>query len=176
MNKSKIAWLVTKIAFGCFLLVLLPQEISARTHPRGYCELVPETWKPSLEQVKDYLDESSKAESQAPQQTLNRMSQNLADIRDTQLFIIYVQLMQNLDTSGQAKLFKEQKSWLSKRVEYAQAAVVSKGGSLDPLEYSGAFQKITELRLAELQKRLQHPRNSVSFVKIGGQPKIPVFR
>jgi uncharacterized protein YecT (DUF1311 family) len=159
MYKNRILWLVIKLAFGCFLLVLLPQEVSARTHPRGYCELVPETWTPSLEQVKDYLDEASKAQPEAPQQALNQMSQNLADISDTRLFITYIQLMQKLDIQGQAKLFEEQKRWLGKRAESAQAAVISTGGSLAPLEYSGAFKKITEERLAELQKRLQQPRN-----------------
>lgn len=89
MNKKTFAWLVFKLFFSCFLLVLLPQESSARIHPRGYCELVPETWKPSLEQVKVYLDESSKIDTKAPQQALNQMSRNLADILDTQLFIVY---------------------------------------------------------------------------------------
>ena len=159
MNTNKMAWLVIKIAFSCFLLVLLPQEASARTHPRGYCELVPNTWTPSLEQVKDYLDEASKAQPEAPQQALNQMSQNLADISDTRLFIAYIQLMQKLDIQGQAKLFEEQKRWLSKRADDARAGVISTGGSLAPLEYSGAFKKITEVRLAELQKRLQQPRN-----------------
>lgn len=158
MKKNKMAWLVLKLAFGCFFLVFLPQEASARLHPRGYCELVPDTWTPSLDQVKDYLDESAKAQPEAPQQVLNQMSQNLADIRDTQLFIVYIQLMQKLDIQGQAKLFEEQKRWLSKRDKYAQAAVISTGGSLAPLEYSGAFKKITDERFAELQKRLQQPR------------------
>lgn len=159
MNKKIFALLVFKLFFSCFLLVLLPQEASARIHPRGYCELVPETWTPSLEQVKDYLEEASKAQPEAPQQVLNQMSQNLADVSDTRLFIAYIQLMQKLDIQGQAKLFEEQKRWLDKRAENAQAAVISTGGSLAPLEYSGAFKKITEERLAELQKRLQQPRN-----------------
>lgn len=68
-------------------------------------------------------------------------------------------MIQTLDAQGQAELFEEQKRWLVKRAENAQAAVISKGGSLTPLEYSGAFKKITEERLAELQKRLQQPRN-----------------
>lgn len=159
MNKNKTARPVCKIILGCFFLVLMPPPTPARDHPCGQCDLIPETWTPSLEQVKDYLDESSKAEVQAPQQTLNRMSQNLADISDAQLFIVYIQLMQTLEAQGQAGLFEEQKRWLGKRAESAQAAVISKGGSLAQLEYNGAFKKITEERLAELQKRLQQPRN-----------------
>jgi len=165
VNKNKTAWPVFKLILGCFFLVLMPLQAAARDHPCGQCELIPETWMPSLEQVKDYLDESSKAEVQAPQQTLNRMSQNLADISDAQLFIVYIQLIQTLEAQEQAGLFEEQKRWLGKRAESVQAAVISKGGSLAPLEYNSVFKKITEERLAELQKRLQQPLNINSSKK-----------
>jgi uncharacterized protein YecT (DUF1311 family) len=59
-----------------------------------------------------------------------------------------------LDGKEQRDLFDEQKNWLAKRDELAQAAVVSKGGSLAPLEYASAFRKVTEKRLAELEQRL----------------------
>ena len=149
MNKSNRP--VFQIALCSLFLLVHAQEIGAR----GRCELVPETWAPALEQVSGYLEDSAKVEIKAPQQTLNQNSQNLADIRDAQLFILYIELMQRLDARGQAELFKEQKRWLGKRVEYAQSAVVSKGGSLAPLEYNGAYKKYTEDRLLQLQKRLQ---------------------
>jgi uncharacterized protein YecT (DUF1311 family) len=38
--------------------------------------------------------------------------------------------MQNLAAKEQEKLFNEQKNWLAKRDEFAQSAVVSKGGVL----------------------------------------------
>ena len=120
MNKSNRP--VFQIALGCLLLVLYAPETLAR----GRCELVPETWAPSLEQVSAYLEESAKADAKASQQTLNQNSENLADIRDAQLFILYIELMQRLDARGQAELFKEQKRWLGKRIEYAQSAVISK--------------------------------------------------
>ncbi|PPK73941.1 uncharacterized protein DUF1311 [Methylobacter tundripaludum] len=151
MTKSKPTASVVQIALGCFLLVLHAPEIDAR----GRCELVPESWAPSLEQVSGYLEEAAKADTKASQQTLNQNSQNLADICDAQLYILYIELMQRLDARGQAELFKEQKRWLGKRVDYAQSAVVSKGGSLAPLEYNGAYKKYTEDRLLQLQKRLQ---------------------
>lgn len=155
MNKGKIAYFVFKIAFGYSLLVYMLPQTFACDPPHGHSTLVPETWRPALEQVSGYLEESAKADVRASQQTLNQNSQNLADIRDAQLFIVYIQLMRALDTQGQAKLFEEQKHWLVKRAEYAEAAVISKGGSLAPLEYNSAFKKITEERLIELQKRLQ---------------------
>lgn len=155
LTESAAKRLFLGIAFGGLLLVLLPSATSARDLPRGYCELVPDAWTPALDQVGDYLAESSKTEAQASQQALNQMSQNLADVRDAQLFITYIQLMQTLDARGQTQLFEEQMRWLDKRNESARASVISKGGTLAPLEYSGAFRKITEERLLDLQKRLQ---------------------
>lgn len=151
MNKSRTIISVFQIALGCLILILYVSETGARER----CELVPETWKPALEQVSGYLEESAKADARASQQTLNQNSQNLSDIRDAQLFIVYIQLMQTLDTQEQARLFAEQKHWLGQRAEYAEAAVISRGGSLAPLEYNSAFKKITEERLTELKKRLQ---------------------
>lgn len=159
MNKSKIARLVFKMVFGYFLLVLpTPETLASDCLPERY-ELIPENWTPSLEQTRDYLDESFKVNAEVPQQTLNQMSKNLADISDAQLFIVYIRLVQTLDARGQAELFDEQQRWLAERATAAQAAVISKGGSLAPLEYSGAFKKITDERLGELQKRLQQARN-----------------
>ncbi len=146
---------------GCLLLWLIPSTTFALNGASAAAHLVPEFWVPSLEQVAETLDESSKGDTQASQQALNRVSQNLADVRDAQLFITYIHLMQALDARGQAQLFEEQKRWLGKRDELARAAVVSKGGTLAPLEYSGAFRKITEERLAELQKRLQQGTSTI---------------
>jgi uncharacterized protein YecT (DUF1311 family) len=79
----------------------------------------------------------------------------MADLRDAELFIVYVQLMQALAPQERTKLFKEQERWLSERDERAQAAVVSKGGTLEPLEYSSAYRSITERRLSVLRQLLR---------------------
>jgi uncharacterized protein YecT (DUF1311 family) len=115
---------------------------------------VPSGWKPSLEQVQTSLQDELDTKAQKSQQYLNRTSQNLSDLADAQLFITYTLLMQNLDGKEQKTLFDEQKTWLAKRDELAQSAVVSKGGSLAPLEYASAFRQVTEKRLAELEQRL----------------------
>ena len=163
MNKGyterRVTRFVSSVAFGGFLLVLMPSVTLARDLPRARCELVPDSWTPSLDQVRESVEESATAEAQTSQQSLNQTSQNLADLRDAQLFIDYVQLMQTLDVRGQTDLFEEQKRWLSKRAEKARASVVSKGGTLKPLEYSDSFRKITEERLAELEKRLHQRTN-----------------
>lgn len=115
--------------------------------------LVPSEWKPSLGQVQTTIQDELETKAQKSQQYLNRASQNLSDLADAQLFITYTLLIQNLDGKEQKALFDEQKNWLAKRDETAQSAVVSKGGSLAPLEYAGAFRQVTEKRLAELEER-----------------------
>ena len=163
MNKNKIARLLSKLVFACLLLVLLSSETFARDSARRHCKLVPAEWSPSLGQVADFFDESIKAENQVSQQTMNLLSQNLVDVRDSQLFIIYIQLMQTLDKKKQNDLYEEQKRWLVKRTKSADASVSSKGGTLAPLEYNGAFNKITEERLRELQKRLQQSGSNCNW-------------
>lgn len=124
-------------------------------------ELVPTEWKPSLEQVQEDVEEIIAAQPNQSQQAMNRASQNMADLADAQLFISYILLMQKLDEKGRAELLKEQKAWLAQRATSAQAAVVSQGGSLAPLEYASAFGEITKKRLAELEARLaQQPTSA----------------
>ncbi len=142
-----------------FALVLsLSSPGLVRTEERG--ELVPGAWAPSLEQAQTYLEDEAEAKERKSQQFLNRTSQSMADLRDAQLFITYVLLMQTLNEKEGTDLFNEQKQWLDKREELASAAVVSKGGTLEPLEYSGAFRKITEERLAEFEKRLAQQKSN----------------
>jgi uncharacterized protein YecT (DUF1311 family) len=158
--KINVGPIVSTIAMGCLLFGLPSLPASARNHLSSNSQIVPESWVPSLDQVAEALEESAKADTQISQQALNRTSQNLADIRDAQLFIAYLRLMQTLDTRGQAHLFKEQTHWLNQRKEKARASIVSKGGSLEALEYNDAFRQMTEERLTELKARLQKRLNS----------------
>ena len=144
------------IVLGILLLVACAPKPEAR---QKYTEqtptiLVPTEWTPSLEQVQEAVEEGIAAQPHQSQQGLNRASQNLADLVDARLFITYVLLLQKLDEKGRKTLFAEQKAWLTQRAASARAAVVSKGGSLAPLEYASAFSDITKKRLAELEARL----------------------
>lgn len=114
---------------------------------------IPENWKPSLEQVREQVDSLANQTAPASQQQLSQSSQNMADVADVQLFISYIQLMQRLDQQQRSDLFKEQQAWLETRIQQASAAIISKGGSLAPLEYNDAFIEITEARLKDLQQR-----------------------
>ncbi len=160
-HKCIVARYFLRMALYGILLLILPLAISARDTPQCHYGLVPDTWTPSLNQVGENLTELYETEAQLSQQALNQLSQDLVDIRDAQLFITYIILTQTIDNLGRAQLFDEQKRWLAKRDELARAAVVSKGGSLAPLEYSGAFRKITEERIAELQDRLQQSTSTI---------------
>src|SRR5262249_23628868 len=139
------------IVIGVLLLVSCAPEPEAQQKrmERTPTILVPTEWRPSLEQVQEDVEESIAAQPQQSQRVLNRASQNLADLVDARLFITYVLLQQKLDEKGRKALFMEQKAWLTQRTASARAAVVSKGGSLAPLEYASAFSDITKKRLAE---------------------------
>lgn len=165
MNKNKLVKTAIALLFGFFIVVAAFSESTVKPTSETHCDFVPTDWQPSLDQVADTLNELENNESPLAQQAMNLMSQSLADVKDAQLFIVYVQLTETLDVKGRIKLRAEQKQWLGKRAASAEAAVVSKGGSLAPLEYSSAFRKITEERLAELQKLLQQPASINKVVK-----------
>jgi len=139
------------------ILALTAVSPAERCLAAGRSRLVPGGWNPSLEDVRTYVDEDCSGATKS-QRALTEASRSRTDLRDAQLFITYVLLIDALDEAGRARLFNEQKQWLAKRERLAQAAVVSKGGTLEPVEYSGAFRKITEERLAVLEKRLAERR------------------
>ena len=142
-----------------FLICLVFALVSAcsssvRDSAESPPQLVPSEWKPSLEQLQTSIQDELETKAQKSQQYFNRTSQNLSDLADAQLFITYILLMQSLNGKEQKTLFDEQKNWLAKRDELARSEVVSKGGSLAPLEYASAFRQVTEKRLTELEQRL----------------------
>ncbi len=142
------------------IIVLFPLSSPGRDLSNERRELVPGEWNPSLESVQTYIEEEFAAKTRKDQRFLNRTSQSMADLGDAHLFITYVLLMQTLDAKERTELFNEQKRWLNEREKLAQAAVKSKGGSLEPLEYSSAFRRITEQRLTELEKRFKRERTT----------------
>lgn len=113
-----------------------------------------------MEQVQENLAEVVDKNPNKSQQALNRAVQDMADLLDARVFITYVTLMDALEDAAKKDLFNEQQQWLSQRTEMAQRAVISKGGSLERLEYAGEYRRITEERLAELQNRLKQVKRS----------------
>lgn len=153
--KEKKRFYGDKVGVGLGMLVIFTTELAlGQDSLRDRCQLAPDQWMPSLEQVQENVTDSLAARPNQSQQALNRSSQDLADLADAQLFIIYVSLMQRLDEKERNKLFDEQKQWLAQRAASSRAAVVSRGGSLEKLEYAEAFRRTTERRLTELRSRL----------------------
>lgn len=152
--RTKTGQSIVFMVLSFLLTVLPPMSVLAQKASPHYLQIVPPSWMPSLDQVAEFFEEIVDSDAQASQQALNRIGQNLADLRDAQLFIVYMKLMQHLDADLRMSLFKEQEHWLNQRKEKAQASVVSQGGTLASLEYSDTFRKITEERLKELQARL----------------------
>jgi uncharacterized protein YecT (DUF1311 family) len=153
-------WLV--LVSAIFLVgSVLPATAGAPVDPK----FVPGGWTPSLDQVREYLEDEPGGGT--GQQALNRSGQNLADLQDAQLFITYVRLMETLNAKERKTLYHEQKRWLARREELAKKAVRSEGGTLGPLEYSGAFLKITEERLRILENRLSRQRTPIDITRHG---------
>lgn len=151
-----------RLCLGIIILLLVVSCAPRRDEAGAPAPVIPSDWKPSLDQVQDELQDASQRNPNKSQQALNRASRAMADLVDARLFIAYVRLFESLDQAARADLFNEQKNWLANRVERAQAAITAKGGSLAPLEYSVHYRKLTEERLAELEKRLKHAKDEFS--------------
>ena len=59
------------MAIGGFFLVLLSSPSFARDRSHEFNIVVPESWTPSLDQLKETLEASSKTDSQTSQQAMN---------------------------------------------------------------------------------------------------------
>ena len=130
-------------------LWIIPLSAFAQTKTR----IIPEGWLPALAPaIKTALDHLREANSQ---NEMNKLSREVADMTDAQLFIAYVRLYEKLSPKERENLVAEQTAWLKKRPAAARKGVESEGGSLAPLEANNAELTYTEKRLAELRARLK---------------------
>ncbi|MDQ6861395.1 MAG: lysozyme inhibitor LprI family protein [Verrucomicrobiota bacterium] len=138
------------------MLVALLLSIFASASPvraQTKSTIVPADWLPALApSLKSALDNLRDADSQSE---MNRLSREVADMTDAQLFIAYVRLYEKLSPKEREKLFAEQAAWLKKRPAAAKKRVESSGGSLAPLEANNAEVTYTEKRLTELRARFK---------------------
>lgn len=127
-------------------LVLLGPSIA-----RADADVVPPDWLPALHQsIKNTLAQMKDSTST---EELNRLSRQVAEMRDAQLYIAYVRLYEKLGSKARAKLVTEQAEWLAARAKAAKKK--SKSGSLAELEANNAEVTFTEARLNELRARYQ---------------------
>jgi uncharacterized protein YecT (DUF1311 family) len=136
----------------CILPVVFPP--SAQSGEREGT-ILPREWRPDGTAASEWLGKDL-TEMQA-QQGMNQLSRCLADLRDAELFAIYVRLFERLSEPERRLLLREQEAWLVARRKAAENAVESEGGSLAPYEANSAEMKFTERRIAELTKRLAAP-------------------
>src|SRR4051794_18224745 len=126
---------------------------SASLNAQTKSKIIPDDWLPALApSIKTSLENLREANAQ---QEMNRLSREVADMTDAQLFIAYVRLYEKLSPKEREKLFAEQAAWLKKRPAAAKKGVESEGGSLAPLEANNAEVTYTEKRLTELRARFK---------------------
>lgn len=113
--------------------------------------VTPSDWLPALHpSIQNTLADLKEANSQME---MNRLSRQIAEMTDAQLFIAYVRLYERLGPKDRAALLAEQTKWLKDRAKAAAEAVESEGGSLAAFESNNAELTLTEQRLAELRDR-----------------------
>ncbi len=118
---------------------------------RAQTKVVPADWLPALyPSIENALAQLKEADSQTE---MNRLSRQIAEMRDAQLFIAYVRLYQRLGPKERAALVIDQAKWLKARTKAAKEGVESEGGSLAVLEANNAEVTFTEKRLQELRDR-----------------------
>jgi uncharacterized protein YecT (DUF1311 family) len=136
------------------ILISILLGISGVTQLRaqGSAPMIPAKWQPDLSAAIDWS--ASDLKDATAQMQMNSLSRNIADMKDAQLFVLYVRLYERLDAKGREQLFIEQTKWLKARTKAAQNGVESQGGSLARLESNNAEAEFTDKRITELTARL----------------------
>lgn len=134
-------------------LPLLVVSASAQTKAKTNPKIIPADWLPALApSIQSALDDLKEANAQME---MNRLSRQIADMTDAQLFIAYVRLYERLPQKERDALVAEQAKWLKARVKAAEDGVESGRGSLAPFEANNAELTFTEKRLADLRARFK---------------------
>jgi uncharacterized protein YecT (DUF1311 family) len=115
--------------------------------------VIPQGWQPTLNQTDRSLENDLK--DARAQMGINMISREIADIKDAELFVIYVQLFETLSPKERTTLCQQQGKWLKAREKHAKAAIESAGGSLAPYEANTAETDFTEKRIQQLTQRLR---------------------
>jgi uncharacterized protein YecT (DUF1311 family) len=120
--------------------------------------ILPPRWDPDPFLTIDYLERQL---SNAPgQQEMNQLSAKIAELKDAQLLIVYVRLMERLGLEQRKALLLEQRNWLDKREKHVAKSVKSVGGTTAPLEANRANIEFTEKRISELRDKLKQIQKS----------------
>lgn len=120
-------------------------------------EIVPDGWidPESLEAAEDPIQQQLDTGI-----AMNSTAWSMAAVKDARLFVIYVQLFQELDKDAQEKLLKEQKAWLLKRKKVLESMNDPDGGTIVSLEQASKQMRMTDERIARLEDRLRKIKKS----------------
>lgn len=154
-NLIFIAIQLTQIRMRNLLILSISIFVLITTGPARAqgSDIIPAKWLPPLApSIESTIEQFKEATGQSE---MNSLSRHIADMRDAQLFILYVRLYERLAQKERAKLRQEQTAWLKARAKAARDAVESQGGSLAPLEANNAEVTLTEKRIVELRARLK---------------------
>jgi uncharacterized protein YecT (DUF1311 family) len=130
----------------------LPASMAAGPEVNGG-RIFPPQWQPEFSAAIDDLETA--LHDANGQGEMNRLSRQIADLRDAELFVLYITLYEKSDAKARAALFREQAAWLKQREKHAAGAVESEGGSLAPLEANVAEAAFTNERIQTLRKRIR---------------------
>jgi uncharacterized protein YecT (DUF1311 family) len=119
-------------------------------------KIIPAKWQPELSQAIDWSTANLK-EAMAQMQ-MNSLSRQIADMKDAQLFVLYVRLYERLGAKEREQLLAGQTKWLKARIKAARDAVESEGGSLAAFESNNAESEFTDRRIKELNARLANTK------------------
>ena len=110
---------------------------------------------------KGWLTPESLAGAQAPLQAqldtgvaMVPTAWSMAQVKDAELFVLYIAVCETLPAEGRETLRKEQEKWLKARAKTVAAADDGKSGQIGRLAAAAEHQTVTEARIAALKKRL----------------------
>lgn len=90
------------------------------------------------------------------QQTMNRQAEADAASADQELNVVYKKVIARLDDSGKALLKASQRAWIAYRDAEAKfAGDEMRGGSAEPMLFSGAMASLTKERVTRLRRSME---------------------
>lgn len=114
---------------------------------------ISDEWVPDVSRALETISELLREAYVQPE--MNRISSEVADLHDANMFIQVVLTANVLPAVERTALLEEQESWYIDRSRYAESKIESHGGSLAPVEYNLAYIEYTVNRIESLKARRQ---------------------
>jgi uncharacterized protein YecT (DUF1311 family) len=112
----------------------------------------PLSWRPTLDQPIRQLEEVQAGTEQ--QQPMNYARANVGFALDAKLYLLFQDVVSQVDAHEQVPLIEEQRRWLKERAHARdQTYTEFEGGTLASFAGSGAFIEAAKARIAELERR-----------------------